>query len=219
MKKKREKERPFLKNLFSTLWPQWNQGVVVKHSVQRGQRYLGYLFTAWTRRPEFPCRNERGETDESSKERMTALIPSCLLRHPLGGKFNKVHIPRATKEREENTWKQRWRDGEVAVMTDPSPTVSSLTFRIAREHWTPGGRMKHREAARIPTNTHRKNTDYTDTKIELLHWLNYKDTYTPLTQAHSPSHKSAYILFFFFLFGINSCRNWSADYIAISKTG
>lgn len=25
-------------------------------------------------------------------------------------------------------------DGGVAVMTDPSPTVSSLTFRIAREH-------------------------------------------------------------------------------------
>lgn len=36
--------------------------------------------------------------------------------------------------------KERWRDGEgrgdggVAVMTDPSPTVSSLTFRIAGEH-------------------------------------------------------------------------------------
>lgn len=39
-------------------------------------------------------------------------------------------------------------------MTDPSPTVSSLTFRIAGEHWTPGGRMKHRDATSTHTHTH-----------------------------------------------------------------
>lgn len=66
---------------------------------------------------------------------------------------------------------ERWRggDGEVAVMTDPSPTVSSLTFRIAREHRTPGGRMKH-------GHTHRQNTNHADTKIELLHRLSDKGT-------------------------------------------
>lgn len=75
----------------------------MKHSAQIEQTYLGYLFTVWTLRPESPCGNERGETDESGKEGMTPLIPSCLLRHPPGGKFNKVHIPRATQERDENT--------------------------------------------------------------------------------------------------------------------
>lgn len=46
------------------------------------------------------------------------------------------------------------RDGGVAVMTDPSPTVSSLTFRTAREHRTPGGRMKQRGHTHTYKHTH-----------------------------------------------------------------
>lgn len=68
--------------------------------------------------------NERGETDESSKEGMTSLIPSCLLHHPPGAKFNKVHIPRATKEREREMRiherkvgkMERWKDGKSRKM-------------------------------------------------------------------------------------------------------
>lgn len=70
---------------------------------KEGRGSQGYLFTTWTQRLESPFKNERAETDESGKEGRTALIPSCLLCHPPRGKFNKVHIPRATKERDENT--------------------------------------------------------------------------------------------------------------------
>ncbi|KAF3851230.1 hypothetical protein F7725_013002 [Dissostichus mawsoni] len=55
-------------SLFHWLTSRWNQGAVLKHSAQRGQRFLGYLFTAWTLRPQSPCRKERGKTDESSKK-------------------------------------------------------------------------------------------------------------------------------------------------------
>ncbi|KAI4820297.1 hypothetical protein KUCAC02_028281 [Chaenocephalus aceratus] len=55
-------------SLFHWLTSRWNQGAVLKHTAQRGQRFLGYLFTAWTLRPQSPCRNERGKTDENSKE-------------------------------------------------------------------------------------------------------------------------------------------------------
>lgn len=58
-------------------------------------------------------------------------------------------------------------DGGVAVMTDPSPTVSSLTFRIVRERWTPGGRMKHTDATHTNTHTH-IHTNNAGTKIELV---------------------------------------------------
>ena len=70
-----------------------------------------------------PCGNERGDTDESGKEGMTPVIPSCLLRHPPGGKFNKVHIPRAAEEREreremriherKDGEMERWREEEM----------------------------------------------------------------------------------------------------------
>lgn len=128
----------------------------MKLGAQIGHRFQGHLFTTWTLQPESSCGNKREETDESRKEGMTPLIPSSLLRHPPGGKFNKVHIPRAIQERQrdENTWKERWRetkmekvgwgDRRVAVRTDASPTVSPMTFRIAGDHRTSGGRMKRR---------------------------------------------------------------------------
>lgn len=97
---RRDKEIVFY---FFISFPLQMESGVVKHTAQRGQRCLGYLFTVCTLRPEYPRGNERGATDERSKEGMTPLIPSCFLRHPPGGKFNKVHIPRATQERDENT--------------------------------------------------------------------------------------------------------------------
>lgn len=147
----------FIFHLLTSMdWGTW-----CENSSQKGQNYLGCLLTMYTLWPKSPHGNEEGKTDESSKEGMTPLIPSCLLHHLPRGKFNKVHIPRATKERDENTWKDRWRggDGEVAVMTDPSPTVSSLTFRIARDHWTPAGRMKQKDATHTNIDTKLNNTD------------------------------------------------------------
>lgn len=141
---------------------------------QRGQRFPGHLFTARTLQPESPCENERGGTDESSKEGMTPLIPSCLLRHPPGGKFNKVHIPRATEERDENTWKEGWRDGEMERCREVEMEgwqewltllpVSSLTFRTTAEHWTWGGRMKHWCHTHPYKHTHKQTSDNADTK-------------------------------------------------------
>lgn len=46
------------------------------------------------------------KTDESTKEGDDSPHPSppvISITHPPRGKFNKVHIPRATKERDENT--------------------------------------------------------------------------------------------------------------------
>lgn len=49
-----------------------------------------------------------------------------------------------THERKDGE-KEKWKEGGnggVAVMSDASPTVSSVTFRIAKKHWTSGGTMK-----------------------------------------------------------------------------
>lgn len=67
---------------------------------------------------------------------------------------------------------EREGDAGVAVMTDPSPTESSLTFRIAREHRTPGERMKHRDATIYTYKTHTGKTQTTLTR---------KCTHTSLT--------------------------------------
>lgn len=73
------------------------------HTSQRGHWSLGCLFSTRTLRPESSHGNEREEADESSREGMTPLIPSCLLHHPPGEKFNKVHIPRAIEDGDGNT--------------------------------------------------------------------------------------------------------------------
>lgn len=63
------------------------------------------------------------------------------------------------KEGERRRWKEGG-DGGMAAMTDAPHAASSLTFRIAGELWTSGGRIKH-------TNTG-KNKNNADTKTQIL---------------------------------------------------
>lgn len=152
----------FLKSLFYSLTSRWNQGAVMTCSAQWGQKFLGYLF-----RHEDPTTTvpmlEWKQRDRWKQQRgwLPWSPPVFSVTHPEENLIKSTY-----QERGKNTWKERWRDGKmerggdggVAVMTDPSPMVSSLTFRIAREHWTSGDKMKQR----CHTHIHRKNTNNAD---------------------------------------------------------
>lgn len=182
--------------LFSTLWPPDGIRELSWGRVPEVGSFLGYLFTARTLRPQSLCGNKRGETDERSKEGMTPLIPSCLLCHPPGGKFNKVHIPRPTWERWEYMkgkmvrWRDgergRWRDGNDdwplshGVISDLQNSQRALNPRREDEI-----EMPHKY---LLTHIQANKQYWHKNRARALTYLQ-KYTHVQLTQAHSLTHR------------------------------
>lgn len=114
---------------------------------------------------------------------------SCLPRHPPGGKFNKVHIPRATQERDENTWKERRGEEETEGWRwwlTPLPRChlrpSQQPEGIEPEEAWWNAEMPHANT----NNADTKNRAWAPTRSQNKH--THTHTHIALTQTHRYAH-------------------------------